>query len=108
MKHFTVDVLKMRLDKYLAQQLAPVSRSQIQRAIESGAVVVNDQAVTEPHRAVRMGDEIKYQEAIIQKQQKPTNITIKTLYNNHGLLVIDKPPGLAVHPGAGLKGDSLS
>jgi len=39
---------------------------------------------------------------------KPTNTPLKVLYNDHGLLIIDKPAGLTVHPGAGFKGETLA
>ena len=41
MKNFIVENLKIRLDKYLAEQLKEISRSQIQREIEAGLVLVN-------------------------------------------------------------------
>jgi 23S rRNA pseudouridine1911/1915/1917 synthase len=104
---FTVDELKTRLDKFLAGQLKALSRSKIQRAIELGLVTVNDEAVTAPHRPVRQGDIVIYQ-TLPEKKPGAVNIPLHTLYNNHGLLIIDKPAGLAVHPGAGFKGDSLA
>ena len=35
-------------------------------------------------------------------------IVLKVLYDDHGLLIIDKPAGLVVHPGAGFKGETLA
>jgi len=99
--------LKTRLDKALASAQAEISRSQIQRDIEAGLVSVNAEIITSPKHIVRRGDKISYQPAPA-RQIKPKAIELKTLYNNHGLLIIDKPAGLAVHPGAGLKGDSLA
>jgi 23S rRNA pseudouridine1911/1915/1917 synthase len=108
MRHeFKVEALKTRLDKYLAEQLTDISRSRIQKDIEAGLVQVNDQVVISPKHVVRRSDAVVYS---FQREEKPApkNIPLKTLYNNHGLLIIDKPAGLAVHPGAGLKGDSLA
>lgn len=106
-KKIIIEDLKTRLDKALALSMPGISRSRLQRDIESGLVSVNDKVVKSPHFAVRQGDKIEYTEVAAEKI-KPKEIPLKTLYNHHGLLVIDKPAGLAVHPGVGLKGDSLA
>ncbi len=104
-----VEQLKTRLDKYLAEQLAAVSRSQIQRDIEGGYVLVNGEPIVESKFVVRKNDVIKYNQPEAKLEIiKPTNTVLKILYNNHGLLIIDKPAGLTVHPGAGFKGETLA
>lgn len=109
MKKFIVENLKIRLDKYLATQLPEFSRGKIQKDIELGCVTVNEEVVTSPHFAVRKDNVISYSPtAMVDDSLEPKNIPLKTLYNNHGLLIIDKPAGLVVHPGAGFKGDSLA
>lgn len=106
--NFIVDQLKTRLDKFLAEE-AKISRSQVQRDIESGLVRVNGTVQNESKFVVRKGDSVVYQQPEKSTQKfVAKNIPIKTLYNNHGLLIIDKPAGLSVHPGAGVKGDSLT
>lgn len=106
---FIVESLKTRLDKYLAEQLADVSRSQIQRDIEGGYVLVNGQPILESKFVVRKGDVVKYnQPQLTPEVLKPTNTPLKILYNNHGLLIINKPAGMVVHPGAGFKGETLA
>ncbi len=110
-KQFKVTELKTRLDKYLAQELKDISRSQIQRDIEAGKVLVNGKKVLESKSVVRLGDVIHYQESEIKNQGnaiQATNTPLKVLYNNHGLLIIDKPAGMVVHPGAGFKGETLA
>jgi 23S rRNA pseudouridine1911/1915/1917 synthase len=104
----SVNQLKTRLDKFLAEELRDVSRSHIQRDIEAGLVKVNNEVHRVPKFVVRQGDHISYTPSKIDDGLEPKNIPLKTLYNNHGLLIIDKPAGLAVHPGAGFKGDSLA
>ncbi len=108
MKHLlTVEDPKSRLDKYLAEHVEGASRSRIQKDIESGSVEVNGEIVTSTKHVVRTGDAVVYEMAEeVKKELK--NIPLKTLYNNHGLLIVDKPAGLTVHPGAGFKGDSLA
>lgn len=102
-----VDVLKTRLDKFLAEQVLEVSRSKIQRDIEAGQVTVNNVLQDSPKFVVRKNDVVTY-EIIPEEKHGPKNIPLRTLYNNHGLLILDKPAGLVVHPGAGFKGDSLA
>src|SRR3989344_7770251 len=106
---YKVDQPNTRLDKYLAEQLKGISRSQIQRDIEAGSVLVNGEKVLESKFVVRNQDKIEYHE---QKKKSTifvaTKIVLKVLYDNHGLLIIDKPAGLIVHPGAGFKGETLA
>ncbi len=106
-KTFKVEQLKLRLDKFLAEQLPDLSRSKIQRDIEAGLVKVNNENKLEPKFVVRKDDSISYRPSK-EEIPGPVNIPLKTLYNNHGLLILDKPAGLPVHPGAGFKGNSLA
>lgn len=112
MEHkFIVNILKIRLDKYLAEQLKDISRSQIQRDVEAGQVLVNGKIIKESKFIIRKGDEVSYKAQSEKRKAKniePTNTPLKVLYNNHGLLIIDKPAGLVVHPGAGFKGETLA
>jgi 23S rRNA pseudouridine1911/1915/1917 synthase len=108
---FIVEELKTRLDKYLAKQLPQISRSQIQRDIEGGAVEVNGQPIVESKFVVRLNDKVKYNHNDNPNNSvelQATNTPLKVLYNNHGLLIIDKPAGMVVHPGAGFKGETLA
>ncbi|MDR3642324.1 MAG: RluA family pseudouridine synthase [Candidatus Doudnabacteria bacterium] len=108
---FVVEELKTRLDKYLAKQLPQISRSQIQRDIEGGQAEVNGQPIVESKFVVRLNDKVSYKQSADANRQtelKATNTPLKVLYNNHGLLIIDKPAGLTVHPGAGFKGETLA
>lgn len=105
-KSFEVDKLKLRLDKFLASKLPEFSRAVIQRQIQAGLVTVNGKAVIAPSAVVKKDYKVVFQ--LPEKdvlEAKP--MTIKTLYKGDGFLVIDKPYGLTVHPGAGIKADSL-
>lgn len=111
-KKFTVDELKTRLDKFLADQVLElsgkiISRGKIQKDIEAGLVKVNGKIQDSPKFIVRKEDTVSYDLKEEVKPQ-PKDIPLHTLYNNHGLLILDKPAGLVVHPGAGFKGDSLA
>jgi 23S rRNA pseudouridine1911/1915/1917 synthase len=104
-----VETLKTRLDKYLAEQLKDISRSQVQRDIEAGKVLVNGETILVTKFVVRLNDKVVYNNNNNNNEElKPTNTPLKILYNNHGLISIDKPAGLTVHPGAGFKGETLA
>ncbi len=106
---FIVEDLKIRLDKFLANQLPEISRSQIQRDIESGLAEVNGEIITSSHLAIRLNDKVTYKPSEkVDEALKPSNTPLKVLYNNNGLLIIDKPAGMTVHPGAGFKGETLA
>jgi len=111
MKNFIVDVLKTRLDRFLAENLPSISRSKIQKDIESGSVKVNDKEVLVSKFVVRANDKIAYKQSVIHNSKskiETPHTPLKILYHNNGLLIIDKPAGLTVHPGAGFKGETLA
>ncbi|MCV3735832.1 RluA family pseudouridine synthase [Rhizobium sp. TRM96647] len=92
-----------RLDAWLADALdGEHSRSRIKALIEQGAVSLNGTAVTEPKKKVHPGDEI-----VIELPQpedpepKGEDIPLEVLHEDEDLIVILKPAGLVVHPGAG-------
>jgi predicted rRNA methylase YqxC with S4 and FtsJ domains len=55
-----VETLKTRLDKYLAEQLKDISRSQVQRDIEAGKVLVNGETILVTKFVVRLNDKVVY------------------------------------------------
>jgi len=90
-----------RLDRYLAERLPELSRSQVQRLIREGAVLVNG----EPSRASHIpapGDLIRVEAPDPQiTTPAPEAIPLTVVYEDAYLLVLDKPPGLVVHPASG-------
>jgi 23S rRNA pseudouridine1911/1915/1917 synthase len=106
---FIVDVAKVRVDKFLVEKVEPkLSRGTVQRLVERGFARVNGGVVSSASDVVRLGQEVLFTVPESVEELVPKNIPIKTLYNDNGILIIDKPPGLSVHPGAGFKGDSLA
>ncbi len=98
----TEEVHGERLDKWLAGQLDSVSRSELQRWIEVGAVQVNAGAAS-IRRAVWPGDIVR-----VTPQQRPESMAyvaqagpLSIIFEDEALIVIDKPAGLVVHPAAG-------
>jgi 23S rRNA pseudouridine1911/1915/1917 synthase len=90
-----------RLDKYLAVHLPELSRSQLQRLIQEGQVGIAHAPVTASYR-VRAGDIIML-EVPPPRPARPgaEALALQIVYEDDALLVIDKPPGLVVHPAPG-------
>lgn len=101
-KSATCDGLRLRIDRYISQQLPDLSRSRIQQLIEQGNVQVNDQICTSKKATVQPGDRIALsipnaQPLDLQAEAIPLDI----LYEDDSLIIINKPAGLVVHPAAG-------
>ena len=90
-----------RLDAWLRRQYPAMSRGAIQRLIEEGYITVNG-AKTKPTHTPRIGEVIRVEwpEAKPAVAQ-PEDIPLDILFEDHTLLVLNKPPGLVVHPAAG-------
>jgi 23S rRNA pseudouridine1911/1915/1917 synthase len=98
---------KMRLDQFLAKRLPQYSRSRIQQLIRGSFVRLNG-AITRPREIVRAGDKIDLMEPPPEKiETRPEPIPLDILFEDEDLLVINKQPGLAVHPGAGQREGTL-
>lgn len=92
-----------RLDAWLAQKMAPdYSRSRIKALIEAGAVAINDTVTTEPKKKITPDMDIKViLPAIVDAEPQAENINLDIIFEDEHLIVINKPIGLVVHPGAG-------
>jgi 23S rRNA pseudouridine1911/1915/1917 synthase len=102
-----LDEGRVRLDIYLSRELQGMSRSKIQEMIEQGLVKVNDQAVNAKFQ-VKEGDKILYGELVRGPSLlEPTPMDIEILFEDDHIIVINKPAGIAVHPGAGETGATL-
>src|SRR6266566_2075287 len=90
-----------RLDTFLHSQLPTISRGAIQRLIEQGDIRVDDRPVKATHHP-RAGEQVEIhwpaaRPATAQAQELPLDI----LFEDDDLLVLNKPPGMVVHPSAG-------
>ncbi|MBB4101973.1 RluA family pseudouridine synthase [Allorhizobium borbori] len=92
-----------RLDAWLAGALdGEISRSRLKALIEGGSVFVGGVAITEPKRKVHPGDTIEIgMPEPEDPEPKGEDIPLDVLYEDEDLIVLVKPPGLVVHPGAG-------
>ncbi len=96
-----------RLDRYLAAHLPELSRAQIQRLIEQGAVQAGGRAVR-PSTKVAAGQEIVIAiPSPAPATPLPEAIPLDVVYEDDDLLVVDKPAGMVVHPAPGHAGGTL-
>ena len=90
-----------RLDQALAALLPDYSRSRLKGWIESGEIEV-DGAARRPRDRVLGGEAVVIRATVpIETDARPQAMPIEVRFEDEHLLVIDKPPGLVVHPGAG-------
>ncbi len=96
-----------RLDLAVAGLLPSLSRSRIQHWIKAGQLTLNGQAVTPKHK-VFIGDVVAgHIEDSEQTEDQPQNIPLDIVFEDDSVLVINKPVGLVVHPGAGNRDGTL-
>ena len=93
-----------RLDCAMASELPDWSRAQIKRAIEAGQVCVNGALCVRAGQKLKAGDCVTWEppERVDMAHPKgEAGIAFSVLYADGDLIVIDKPAGVVVHPGAG-------
>jgi len=97
----------LRIDRYLASELQQFSRTRLQHLIRHGFVRLNGEAVR-ARDPIRSGDRILLREPPLEKTENhPEAIPLEILFEDQDLLVINKPAGLIVHPGAGHREHTL-
>jgi 23S rRNA pseudouridine1911/1915/1917 synthase len=98
---------KLRLDQFLAKRLPEFSRSRLQQLIRDGFVRFNN-STSRPRQIVQGGDRIELTEPPLEKiETLPEPIPLEILFEDDDLIVINKPAGLVVHPGAGHREHTL-
>ncbi len=97
-----------RIDSYLAETLVgEISRAEIKKCLDSDMITLNDKTA-KPRDTVNAGDHIVGELTVVKKYfLEPDPIPIHVVYEDASLLVVDKPVGLVVHPGAGHKRGTL-
>ncbi len=90
-----------RLDSFLRARFPAVSRGAIQRLIEEGHIRVNGKTV-KPTHTPRAGEEVRVHWPDARPAEaRPEDMPLDILFEDAALLVLNKPPGLVVHPAAG-------
>src|SRR5690554_1569274 len=92
----------LRVDKYLMNLIEKATRSKIQKAAKAGNIHVNSSAVKSNYK-VKPGDVVTvlFEHPPYEFLLVPENIPIDIVYEDDALLVVNKPPGMVVHPGHG-------
>jgi 23S rRNA pseudouridine1911/1915/1917 synthase len=91
----------IRLDRFLVSMLPAHSRSQVQRLIKEGHVLVNGRDAR-ANQTVRIGQQISLEmPAPVDAEPQPEALPLAILYQDRDLIVVDKPAGMVVHPAAG-------
>ena len=104
----TPEAAGTRLDAFLASQLNEVSRTRVQKAIEGGDVLVNDRTAKPSYR-LKVGDRIEIDlSSPPPLDLLPEALPLKILYEDRDLIVVNKPAGMVVHPGAGIESGTLA
>ena len=105
-EHLSITVDKkqepLRIDKFLLLYRQNSSRNKISQSCRAGNVQVNGQAVKQNYR-VKPGDQISVLLSTPPRENVivPQDIPIKIIYEDQDVLVVDKDPGMVVHPGFG-------
>jgi 23S rRNA pseudouridine1911/1915/1917 synthase len=99
----TLEEAGERLDKLVARRLG-VSRSAARGMIESGLARVDGSEVAPSYKA-RAGERIEAQ--IVKERLQAEDIFVPIVFEDEHLLVVDKPAGLVIHPGAGNRSGTL-
>jgi 23S rRNA pseudouridine1911/1915/1917 synthase len=92
-----------RLDQVLAELWPQHSRNRLQAWVREGRVLVDERPESEPKRKLMGGEMLVLNEpeGIRETAEQPEDIPLDIVFEDEALLVIDKPPGLVVHPGSG-------
>jgi len=92
----------LRLDQALAQLLPEFSRNRLQAWVRDGRVRI-DGACAEPKRKLWGGEtlDVEPECAAQESAQRPEHIPLAVVFEDRHIIVVDKPPGLVVHPGSG-------
>lgn len=99
---------KLRLDHWLAAHVTELSRARIKKLIAQGWVKINGQTIVKAGTLLKAGDTVNWEIPAPQALTvNPEAIALDIVYEDPWLLVINKPVGLVVHPGAGHKSGTL-
>ncbi len=93
---------KTRIDVFITKKIKDYTRSYIKKLIEQNQVEINCNVINSPATKVKTKDEVKIRFAEVNKKiLKPSNVKLNIVFEDKDLIIINKPKGLVVHPGAG-------
>ena len=102
------DYIDKRADLFLKSKMNLNSRSYIKKLIDLGCIFLNQKKLASASKKVKEGDIIVVREQLTQKNKiLPEKINLDIVYEDNDLIVVNKPAGMVVHPGAGNKNGTL-
>jgi 23S rRNA pseudouridine1911/1915/1917 synthase len=96
-----------RLDRALAEREEIGTRSLAERLLRDGAVTVNGAAEVKSYR-LEPGAVVEVLLPRLAEGLEPEPVTVRAVYEDDHLVVVDKPPGMTMHPGAGASTGTLA
>jgi 23S rRNA pseudouridine1911/1915/1917 synthase len=97
----------LRLDVFLARQMPDWSRSQVQRQIRSGGVSVGAEIAYKAGEPVHAGQRVAIRAAHHELRATPEELPLEIVHEDGDLVVVNKPAGMVVHVGAGVRSGTL-
>jgi 23S rRNA pseudouridine1911/1915/1917 synthase len=98
----------LRIDKFLMGRIEGATRNKIQQAIEAERVLLNDHPVKSNYKVRPLDKIVIYQTYLPESNDiVPEDIPFKIVYEDEDIMVVDKQPGMVVHPGSGNPGGTL-
>jgi len=92
----------LRLDVFINKREYLISRTRIKNLILKDKLLINNKIINSPSKKVSTGDEINLEIPEPKEASlKPYNFKLVVVYEDEDLLVINKPAGIIMHPGAG-------
>jgi len=97
-----------RLDRVLASHVTALSRTRLKALVQDGRVTVGGRTIRDPGHRVNAGERLTVEVPPPEPAvPEPESIPLAIVHEDDDLIVIDKPPGLVVHPAAGNRTGTL-
>jgi 23S rRNA pseudouridine1911/1915/1917 synthase len=91
-----------RIDKFLVGRIENATRNKVQKAIESGRVLVNGKEVSSNYKIKALDEIVVYTDKEVHGEEiVPEQMTLDIVFEDADIMIINKPAGLVVHPGSG-------
>jgi len=92
----------LRIDKYLMNRIEGATRNKLQQAMNAGMVLVNGKPVRPNYKIKALDEVIVYSDLNPEDTDVvPEELPLNVIYEDTDLMLINKPPGMVVHPGSG-------
>ena len=96
------DFNNKRIDQVVANQYPKISRTKVNKIIKKNLLKLNGNTFSDPSAKVKLGDHIEFEN--LQEESVnlvPKKMDLKIIFEDEDIIIIDKPIGMVVHPGAG-------